>query len=262
MVKKYLLDLMFASEKRKSVLTLLKDGPQNTTTLLEALETTRQALLPQLKMLEDRHLIIHYDDVYELTTIGRLVVDEIVPLLGTVDVLDKDMDYWGTRELDFIPIELLKRLRELDSCNFLEPSMSEFYTINNEFHEKTKESKSITSVTTFLYPDFPALFSEYVESGVDITLVFSPELAEKVRTDCRDEFKKLLQSGQVHVFVSQIEMPFLSATQNDHCIFLRFLKKGLAFDSKQMMCCSPSSVEWGRDFCKYYLRNSEPMTDI
>ncbi|MDW7731084.1 MAG: winged helix-turn-helix domain-containing protein [Methanolobus sp.] len=255
-MKKSLIEVIFMSEKRKKVLLLLQDGPLKMEKLLEALDTNRQGLLPQIKILEDHHLITKDGDVCGLTTVGELLVKQMSPLLGTVTVLDSDIDYWGSRELSFIPADLLGRLCELGSCTIIEPGMAELYEMNREFNEKIKTSNSMTMVTTFLYPDFYTLFSAYIENGVEISLIFSNELAHKMKTDYREEFKKLMNRGKVNVFVSRLEMPFLSIAQNDHCIFLRLLKKELEFDSKQMMCCSLSALEWGKDFFDHYLRHS------
>ncbi|MDP2217308.1 MAG: hypothetical protein Q8J68_08490 [Methanolobus sp.] len=65
-----------------------------------------------MKVLEENHLVIHYDDTYDLTKIGELIVNEIEPLLATIAVLDKNIEYWGTHKLDFIPPHLLERIYE------------------------------------------------------------------------------------------------------------------------------------------------------
>jgi predicted transcriptional regulator len=51
-------------------LIILQEGPTEMENLLKYLETTRQALLPQTKILEDNYLVTHYNDTYELTIIG------------------------------------------------------------------------------------------------------------------------------------------------------------------------------------------------
>jgi predicted transcriptional regulator len=47
--------------------------------LVKALNTTRQALLPRVRTLEDHYLVSHDRDTYELTSIGKLIVDEMIP---------------------------------------------------------------------------------------------------------------------------------------------------------------------------------------
>lgn len=98
-MKKQLIDVVFASDKRKNVLLLLKDGPEKMEDLLNSLETSRQALLPQIRILEEHNLVADSNDVYGLTTIGKLVVEEMVPLLEKVRVFDNNIEFWGTHNL-------------------------------------------------------------------------------------------------------------------------------------------------------------------
>ncbi|MDW7733504.1 MAG: hypothetical protein SCH66_13885 [Methanolobus sp.] len=71
-MKKQITEVLLASDKRKNVLLLLQEGPLKMETLLESLDTTRSALLPQIKILKENHLISKSQDTYELTTIGKL----------------------------------------------------------------------------------------------------------------------------------------------------------------------------------------------
>jgi predicted transcriptional regulator len=67
-MKKPIIEILLSSEKRKKVLLLLQDGPREMETLLRSLNTTRTALLPQLKILKESHLISQSGDTYESTT--------------------------------------------------------------------------------------------------------------------------------------------------------------------------------------------------
>lgn len=88
-----LLDVIFASERRKGVLLLLQNGPKQMEDILTSLDTTRQSLLPQVRVLEEHHLVSHFDDSYGLTTVGKLVAEKISPLIDTLKALDIDIDY-------------------------------------------------------------------------------------------------------------------------------------------------------------------------
>lgn len=83
-MSKQMIDVIFSSEKRKSILLMLQDGPEEMDFFLKSLDTTRQSLLPQIRVLEDHHLVFHYDDTYELTTIGKLIVDKMIPLVEQI----------------------------------------------------------------------------------------------------------------------------------------------------------------------------------
>jgi len=116
-MKKPLLDVLFMSEKRKNALLLLNDGPQEMEYLLKSLGTTRQALLPQIRVLEEHHLVTSDKDIYQLTTLGKLITKDMISLLDVVDFLDVNIEYWGTHKLDFMPQHLFERMDELEGMH-------------------------------------------------------------------------------------------------------------------------------------------------
>lgn len=73
-MKKPLLGVIFESERRKKVLLLLQDGAKEMEYILSSFNTTRTALLPQMKILEEYHLISYYKDTYALNDTGKLMV--------------------------------------------------------------------------------------------------------------------------------------------------------------------------------------------
>jgi predicted transcriptional regulator len=100
-------------------------------------------------MLEDSYLITRRGDICELTAIGKIIVDEMAPLIGTLGVFEIDMEYWGTHNLCFIPSHLFKRMSELGSCSVITPSLAEMYEVNREFHKSTMGSKSLVVMILF-----------------------------------------------------------------------------------------------------------------
>ncbi|TGC09546.1 transcriptional regulator [Methanolobus halotolerans] len=257
---------MFASAKRKHTLLLLKDGPREIESLLHSLETTRQALLPQLKILEESYLIGKEDDAYRLSTIGEMIVEKMTPLIETLDVLDTNIVYWGEHNLNFVPPHLLKRLKELRSCKIITPPLTELYEINKDFFKQCKISKSITLTFTFLYPNFPEIFNEWIDNGVHVTFIASKELFERIKLNYADEFRSYLNSGLFDIFVydhtTHFTTHFVSFGYNDHCAFFRLLSKKGEYDNKQLMCCSSSAVEWNKELCEYYRNRSTHITEI
>jgi predicted transcriptional regulator len=70
------------SEIKKDILLALADGPKERDTILNQLDTTTQALTPHLKMLKEKYLITISDDSCELTSMGGIIVSEIIPPLS------------------------------------------------------------------------------------------------------------------------------------------------------------------------------------
>lgn len=261
-MRKALLDVIFMSEKRKNTLLLLKDGPQEMEYLLRSLDTTRQALLPQIRVLEEHYLVSHNKETYALTPIGKLIVKDMVPLTSTVDVLDNDIDYWGTHNLGFIPSHLINRLDHLRPCSIINPPLMELYDINKDFHKTSVESKELSLFFTFLYPNFPEIYSEWIDNVDRIRYITSKELFERIRSNYKNEFKSYINTGKFDLFVYDHETNFVSFGYNDYCAFFRLLSETGEYDNKQLICSSPSAVEWTAELYDHYLKASTPVREL
>ncbi len=261
-MRKALLNIIFASEKRKKVLLLLKEGAKGMEDLLTPLDTTRQALLPQVRILEDHYLVEHYDDTYELTTIGKLIVDEVVPLLGTVDVLEMDVEYWGTHKLDFIPPYLMERIGELEKCAVITPKLADMYDVHMGFRDNSKIPQNIYIVTEFLYPNYKETFSEQISNSVNIYLIVSKELFDRIRINYHTEFTEFIESGSFHFFFYNKKMGLMAFTYDDFHIMISLLTNTGEFDGRHILCSSPDALEWGSELFEYYLMGSIPVTEL
>jgi predicted transcriptional regulator len=262
-MKKTLLDVIFASDKRKRTLLLLQDGPKEIEFFLSSLNTTRQALLPQIRILENHYLIRHSHDVYELTTIGKLIVDEMIPLLDIIEVADSDIDYWGTHNLDFIPSHLYKRLSELGPCTVItNPPSTEVYEPSKQAVESAKKSAFQVSVTTFLFPSFPSLLEDFKKYGVNMSLVVSTELFAKINEEQNEHLRNLLKNDLNKVYIYPKRMDFVAFGYNEFSFMMRLLTKEGNYDHKYVSSCNPSALIWAKELFEYYLKDAIPITGI
>ncbi len=260
-MKNSLLDVVFASEKRKNVLLLLNDGKKEIGAFLQALDTTRQALLPQMKILEEHHLISRHDHCYELTPIGKLLAEDMSLLVGTVGIFDHKEEYWGTHNIDFIPPHLLKRLRDLKEYEIISPSITELYSIHKSFH-LDKTTQSIYKVTNFLYPDHKTIFTELIDINVTFYYIVSKELLGKIRTQHAEDFRNYIGSGHFNLYVCNRDIDLFFFTFDDYHIVMNMFSKDGHVDSKYVLCSTQDALEWGKELYEHYLKDSVPVRDI
>jgi predicted transcriptional regulator len=258
---KALLDVIFASGKRKNVLQLLQNDPQEMEYLLTSLDTTRQALLPQIRILEDHYLIDQHKDTYQLTIIGKLLVDKMTPFLETIEVLDVNIDYWGTHNIDFIPPHLLKTIKEMKNCEIINPPLTELYSLHKTYH-KDKITDHVYSVGNIFYPDYQSRFTEMIDNKITINYIISDNLFDKIRTEDYEYFKLVIESGYFKLYVYNKKMNFLFFTFDDYHIVINPLKKDGDFDSKYIFCSREAALKWGKDLFDYYLKDSTPITQL
>ncbi len=260
-MKKPLLNVIFASEKRKKVLLLLRDGAQEMETILRSLNTTRQAVLPQIRILEEHYLVVHHDDTYELTTVGKLVVDKMGPLINTVETFENDIEYWGTRKLDFLPSHLLKKMSELRNCKIINPPITELYSLHKSFNPESMP-RSVYIVTTIFYPNFYSIVEEMLENDLTIYYIASQELFDKIRAEYPEEFENLMKYETFNMYIYNKEMNFLFFTVDEVHILIQFLRSDSNFANKYLLCNTESSVKWGKELFEYCLGDSTPIIKI
>ncbi|WP_370574424.1 helix-turn-helix transcriptional regulator [Methanomethylovorans sp.] len=261
-MKKALLDVLFMSEKRTSTLLLLKNGAKGMEYLLSSLKTNRQSLLPQMRVLEEHYLVDHYKDTYKLTTIGNLIVDEMAPLVDATEVLDADIDYWGTHNLEFVPPDLLERINELRNCKVLNPSIVEMFEINKDFVESAIRSGSIFLISTIMHPDFTSLLSDFIKGNKEVLLIISKEVLSKLREESYNLFKEFIDHGGVKFYLYENDLKVTTVAISDSCFTLRLLSENNEFSNKKLICNDPCSYQWSKDLFDHYLKRSILITEI
>jgi len=250
------------SEKRKGALLLLQDGAKEMEDILGSLDTNRQALLPQIRILEEHYLVNHQNDVYKLTTIGKLLVDEMVPLLDIIEVLDIDIDYWGSHQFGFIPSHLLKRMNELQKCEIIRPSHTDIHDLNKTVMKTSFKSEFQRAICTFYHPDFPEFFSGLMQNNADVYFITTPEVLDKLKAERIVEFEKLFKNKRFHFYVCFVKLNLLAIVFNNYHLLIRPLKHDGEIDSSHILCSNPTALEWANDLFEYYLKDSTRITEI
>lgn len=261
-MKKSLLDVVFMSEKRKNTLLLLQNGAKEMEFLLESLDTTRQALLPQIKVLEEHYLISRNKDTYELTEIGKLIINDMKPLIDTLEVFDSNIDYWGIRNLDSIPPHLLKRISELRKCTVVKPPVTEINRLYKAFNLKKSTTKSVHLVGAFLYPNFSSTFTKLLENSFSIYYIISKELLDKIKEENHEEFAAFLKNKSFNLYLYNKKASFLFFVYDDVNFMIDFITNEENFDVEYVLCREKSALEWAKELFGYYLKDSIPITEI
>lgn len=261
-MSKRLLDVIFSSEKRKKVLVLLHDGPKSMEFMVNSLKTTRQSLLPQVKILREHQLITSSNDIYELTPVGEIVVNPIIPFLNTVEVLEVDIDYWGTHNFDFIPSHLLERMRELKNYEIINPPFADIHKLNNEILETSPISKSHCGIITYFHPLFLKFVSDLIANNVNVYIIMPQDAIDKIKTEQSIQFEELLGNDLFHLFVSPDDLNLVGFVCNDYYLFMRQLKKNGEFETKYILCNDKVALKWGKEVFDWHLMNSIPITEI
>ncbi|KXS43826.1 winged helix-turn-helix domain-containing protein [Methanolobus zinderi] len=261
-LKKSILDILFASEKRKNVMLLLKDGPQEMNFLLDNLDTSRQALLPQMKILKERDLIFQSDDSYGLTNTGKLIANSMKPFIDTVETLDSSSHYFAQHNVDGIPEHLLKRINEIRGFNLVEPDHVNSIELNTDHLPDCLDSRAVYFVYTFMHPGAKSVLDQLVARGVEVSIIFSKELAQKIIDEMYDACKSAIALENVNIYIYQKEPKISSVTVSDNGFLLRLFLKNNEFSNKQVLCYRPEGRQWAKELYDHYLKDAKLITEI
>ncbi|MDD3041492.1 MAG: winged helix-turn-helix domain-containing protein [Methanosarcinaceae archaeon] len=253
-------DLLLRSEKRKKVIFLLMEGPKNIGDIANVLAAPPTSILPQIKKLKDSHLVLQKGKYYSLSCIGKIMAEKMVPLLGTLQVLEKNYDYWTDRALEGIPAFLLRRLGELGDYRVIEPDLGRIFEPHAEFKENLLNSREVLHFSSYFQPSLIPVYSEYLKINRKVVFVISNIFFERMLADYSEVYETFLDSDNSSLFVYPQAPRILSFTVTERFMsMLLFDKKG-KLDQKFLISFEESAIEWGKELFAYYLNLSEEVS--
>ncbi|WP_406656512.1 transcriptional regulator FilR1 domain-containing protein [Methanolobus sp. ZRKC2] len=259
-MKTHLSKLLGISEERTNLLLLLYGGSRKKETIQELLGISRQALVPHMKHLEENGLITKRNDAYELTSIGKIVLSEMMTFSERLDFLDSNSDVLTKYKIDFIPPFLLERFHELGPLSIREPHFLDVFEPDKEFMSTV--STSVSVIITFSFPAFRKFSSQIMDKGVDMHVILSQELLKKLIAEQYDDFKWFLESEHSVVYLYSGKLDFVSFGLNESSIMFRLFDVVGDFDNNLITASGQGAVEWGKEFFEYYKKRSTPVTEI
>lgn len=257
-----LCDTLWLSEKRKNLLLLLMEGPRDIDQIKTSLNVTSKAMMPQVKILKKQELIIQQNNgVYELSEIGRLIVENMLPLINTMDVIEENRKYWTGRDLSVIPEALFKRLGEIGQFMLIEPDMNHLFDLPREFTENLKKSGHILTIISYYHPLYPALYAELAKSGVKMSMVLTESVFERMNSDCKPELKVILDAENVEVEIcgENNRLPTIAVT--DRFMYLCLFDKQGKYDHRTLMSFDSTALLWAEELFDHYRTGTRKVID-
>ena len=100
-------------------------------------------------------------------------------------------------------------------------------------------SKSLKFVFTFIHPSFLEILKYYLVQDIDISMILSRDLFDKVKNEYPEELQKTLSNNGVKLYVYNKDIKVSSLSINDDCFVLRLLFANNEFSSKTGILLSP-----------------------
>ncbi|MCM1985949.1 helix-turn-helix transcriptional regulator [Methanococcoides seepicolus] len=257
-----LTDNVWLSEKRTNLLLLLMEGPRDIEQIKVSLNVTSRGMMPQIKKLKEKYLIVEEDETYRLSNTGRLIVRNILPLLNTLRMINENRSYWEQHDINILPPHLFKRLHELGNYLLLEPDLNYTFEIPKEFTENLLRSKEIMSIISFFRPEYPKFYSQLAEKADSLTLLLSRSVFKRMQKNCASELEFLLSSESTRLYLYEGEGRPPAVDVSDWFMYVSFFNDQGRYDHRDIMSFDETALKWGKELFQYYCDQSTEITEI
>jgi predicted transcriptional regulator len=257
-----LTDNVWLSEKRTNLLLLLMEGPRDIEQIKVSLNVTSRGMMPQIKKLKEKYLIVEEDETYRLSNTGRLIVRNILPLLNTLRMINENRSYWEQHDINILPPHLFKRLHELGNYLLLEPDLNYTFEIPKEFTENLLRSKEIMSIISFFRPEYPKFYSQLAEKADSLTLLLSRSVFKRMQKNCASELEFLLSSESTRLYLYKGEGRPPAVDVSDWFMYVSFFNDQGRYDHRDIMSFDETALKWGKELFQYYCDQSTEITEI
>ena len=256
-----LLRLLACSELRNNLARALRNGKKMTLReLSELVGASSPAALHALRELGKEYMIEQDEKRnYSLTNIGEIVARQFEEMNLSITALSQNRDFWLDHDLGAIPEHLLDKISYLADSFVLTSTPTDLFKTFSTFYTLLGNAKEIRGFSPFFVEDLTTQFVKLVAKGIDIELIFTPDVLDAtLRTADREELATALKKN-LKIFKLEPARNFAS-TVTDYFLSLAFFKLHETFDwSTMLLSYSPKALQWGRELFAYYVEKAEPV---
>lgn len=244
------------------LLLLLIERPMSMEEIKSTLNVTTSAMMTQIKILIDQGLIVYQNDLYKLSHFGEVIVRKIVPLVNTLKVYSDNIEYWETHNFSAIPSYLQDRVEELGECELIEPDLNRMYELPLKLEANLETVNSIREVSSYFSPAYPSRYLELARKGVNICLIVSAPVFERLRNEYSLVLEEFLRMDNVEIYVHADTIGLASCITTDKFLsFSLFFRNGI-YHNHAMMSFDERAAKWGNDLFEYFKSRSLCIENI
>jgi predicted transcriptional regulator len=257
-----LLNVISASDKRRNLLILLNSsGPQEWDDVKRILNVTSTGMLPQIKILEEEHLIERDGRRFSLTPMGKVLTTHMEPLIKTMEIFDKNRKFWGEHNIGVLPLEILLHIGELGNYQIVENPDVEIFDVNT-FLKNISTSKVLKGISHTVHPRYPSFFLSLAKKGVETSLILTPGVYQVIKEKYRNLLEEWLECKNAHLYVPPDDIKFSFVVTDTYFSISLFYTSGV-FDSKNdVVSFDPSAQKWGERIFSYYQKQSKKIESL
>ena len=195
--------------------------------------------------------------------LGQAIVENMKPLVDTTETFEGKYDFWTGHRLDGIPPHLLERISNLKHCTFCKPlDEGSMFSSHPEFVENIAKSEFVKGISPFIHPIYPKMFLTFAEHGMDVSLIVTESVFNRMKTEFKPEVAKFLSLNNTHIYVYVKEILLSSAVTNCFLSLGLFYNNGIYDHINDIICFEPEALQWGEALYTFYENQSNEIKEI
>ncbi len=242
-----LLDIACRSDKRKDLLLYLLEGPHNIDDIKFNLHVSSTGMLPQIKILKENGFIEQDEDNYTLSLLGRVAAVKLKSFLDLTETFDQNYDYWFSRDISAIPLELQKKFGVLRNCEIISPDLDCLFEPSKEIVNLLSSSKEAYVISSHYHQFYVSFFDKFIAEGNAFSAVISG--VEIFLEKNMENFRFAVENSTF--YLSDIPLPFSWLIVSENFIVFNLLNSKKEYDGLILFDKSPEAVEWGMELFEY-----------
>lgn len=256
MPSKGLLQIITGSEYRRDLLFYLRDSSKTLSEIKDYFGVTSPEIKPRIKEMEAANIVIKTDGAYQLTPFGKILSSYYKPLLDTLTAIESNGDFWESHDLSAIPEELLYRIQELKDCTVVKAENYNLFESHREFKENVAKSWHFKGASCIFIPSWIELFTELSSEGVQIEIILTELIFNKIKTEYSSELRALLE-GNTRLYMCTEPLNAVFATTDQFFSLALTTINGNFYDHKNdLIGVDQTSVTWGESLFEHYKERS------
>lgn len=113
--------------------------------------------------------------------------------------------------------------------------------------------------TAYFHPEYPVIYSKLAEQGVNVSLILTPSVLERLQKDYAEEMNKISAFENTKIFVTDEVSGLATIVTTDRFLFLCFFNKSGHYDHRVIMSFDPRALQWSQELFRNYQENARKL---
>lgn len=241
---------------RTRILFSLRDAPQFTPDLAQAVEASITSVLHSTKAMIAEGTIERCPDGFRPTNTGHIKVALLSELINGLAALDEGKDFWLSHDLSGIPAELQLRIGQLAGGKVVRDEPAAPLQSQAAFIEAVSQAKEIRGISPIIAPGYPEMILAALSRGAKVTLILTKSIISKIDPDAL-QAAFACDNFRLYEIDDGVKVAF---TVTGELVSIALFNLDGSYDPQQdLICEGPEAVNWGRELFEHYLQQALPV---